>query len=321
VVFDGHREDDDDPLVYVTEDFGKTWTSLRSNLPSGSTRCLREDMLNQNLLFVGTEFAVWVSIDRGHSWTKLNNNLPTVAVHDFAIHPTAGEMVAATHGRSLWILDITPLRQMSAELAKAKAHLFQPNTAVRWRIEPSRGGTNRRFVGQNPSPGAQIYYSLTKKADKISLTVVDYTGKTVRELRATGDAGLHKVAWDLRVPSARRGRGGAGGAPAGAGAELGSGRAGRGQRGGRGGQARGQTAPGQPAAGEAAAQPAGGGRGAGGRGGFGRGGGGQPVPPGTYRIVLTVDGEQFTQPLRAEAESASADNIIASDEDEDDPDR
>jgi photosystem II stability/assembly factor-like uncharacterized protein len=320
VTFDGHREDDDDPLVYVSEDFGRTWSSLRANLPWGSTRCLREDVQNANLLFVGTEFAAWASIDRGHSWTKLNNNLPTVAVHDFAIHPTAGEIVAATHGRSLWILDITPLRQISTEIAKAKVHLFRPNTAVRWRIEPRHGGTNRRFIGENSPPGAQIFYALTKKADKVSLTVVDYTGKTVRELRATGDPGLHKVAWDLRIPSARPAR--TGGESARAGSEPGA-RAGRRQRGGGGGQPGGQAAPAQPAAGQPAAEQPAGGRGPSARGGgFGRGGGGgQAAPPGTYRVVLTVDGEQFTQPLRVEAESSAADSVLASEEDDDDPGR
>src|SRR5262249_29963384 len=116
VAFDAHRSDDDKPYVYVTENFGDTWKCLNANLPEfGSTRCLREDIENQNLLLCGTEFAVYASINRGGSWTKINNNLPTVAVHEFAFHPTAGEVVAATHGRSLWILDVTPLRQMTVE--------------------------------------------------------------------------------------------------------------------------------------------------------------------------------------------------------------
>jgi hypothetical protein len=316
VAFDGHRQDDDDPLIYVTEDFGKTWTSLRSNLPWGSTRCLREDIQNPNLLFAGTEFAAWVSIDRGHYWTKLNNNLPTVAIHDFAIHPTAGEIVAATHGRSLWILDITPLRQLSTEIAKAKTHLFQPTTAFRWRQEPRKGGTNRRFVGENPPPGAQIYYSLTKKAEQINLSIVDYTGKTVRELRATGDPGLHKIAWNLAMTPARPARAGAAAGSTGQGAEPGA-RGGRRQRGGGAGQpGGGQGVPEQPAAGQPGAGQPGGGPPAGGqRGGFGRGGmGAQAVPPGIYRVLLTVDGEQFSQPLRIEAESSVADNVIADDD-------
>jgi photosystem II stability/assembly factor-like uncharacterized protein len=324
VAFDGHRQDDDSPLLYVTEDFGKTWSSITANLPWGSTRCLREDIQNPNLLFVGTEFAVWVSIDRGHYWTKLNNNLPTVAVHDFAIHPTAGEIVAATHGRSLWILNITPLRQMTTEIAKAKAHLFEPVTAVRWITEPRHGGTNRRFVGENPPPGAQIYYSVAKKPDKISLSVVDYAGKTVRELRASGEPGLHRVSWDLSMRSPRPPRGGAAAAPGSQGTEPGA-RAGR-----RASQAAGvQAAPGQPAAGQATQEQPAGGRRAGGRGGFGRGGfGARPVAPGTYRVVLTVDGEQFMQPLRVEADPAAPQGLIASDgqepvqndPDDDDPD-
>ena len=98
---------------------------------------------------------MWASLDRGASWTKINNNLPTVAVHELAQHPTAGEIVAATHGRSLWVLDVTPLRQMKTETLKAQATLYKPATAVRWHREPTRGtpygAGNHRFVGQNPS--------------------------------------------------------------------------------------------------------------------------------------------------------------------------
>jgi photosystem II stability/assembly factor-like uncharacterized protein len=251
VVFDAHRCNDDDPYVYVTEDFGQTWKSLRSNLPMGPSRVLREDVENASLLFLGTEFAAWVSVDRGGHWTKLNNNLPTVAVHEFAIHPTAGEMVAATHGRSLWVLDVTPLRQMTPEVLKAKVHLFQPNAVVRWRTEPQRGSLYgmgaRRFVGQNPPAGAQIYYLLGQKADKIALKVVDYAGKTVQEMKAVPDPGLHQVTWNLARSQAR-------GGPSG-------------QPGGR-----------------PAFFPV------------------QPVPPGMYRVVLTVNGQEFSQPIKLEAD-------------------
>jgi photosystem II stability/assembly factor-like uncharacterized protein len=201
VVFDGHRSDDDEPYVFVTEDFGQSWKSLRANLPTGSTRVLREDITNHNLLYLGTEFGAWASVNRGVSWTRINNNLPTVAIHEFAIHPTAGEIVAATHGRSLWVLDVTPLRHMTAEALKAPATLYQPNSVVRWRNEPARGsmyGTgSRHFAGQNPPFGAQIFYSLTKKADKATLKIVDYSGKTVMEANVSKDPGLHRVVWNM----------------------------------------------------------------------------------------------------------------------------
>jgi hypothetical protein len=199
VVFDAHRSDDDEPYVYVTEDFGQTWKPLRGNLPTGSSRVLREDPQNQNLLLLGTEFAAWASVDRGQTWTKINNNLPTVAVHEFAFPTTCNEVVAATHGRSLWILDITALRQITPEVLKAKAFLFKPSTAIRWRSEPGRGSPygqgSRHFVGENPPNGAQIYYTLGAKADKATIKFIDINGKTIGEMQAPKDPGLHRVTW------------------------------------------------------------------------------------------------------------------------------
>jgi photosystem II stability/assembly factor-like uncharacterized protein len=209
VAFDAHRSNDDEPYAFVTEDFGETWKSIRSNLPVGSTRCLREDLKNPNLLYVGTEFALFVSLDPRASWTKLNNNLPTVAVHEIAIHPS-GEIIAATHGRSVWILDASPLREMTKEVLAAPAHLYAPGTATRWRAEPSRGtgGGAQKFIGDNPPRGARIYYSLAQTS-KVSAKIVDFDGKTVRELtQLKGEAGLHAVTWDLSsAPAARPGQG------------------------------------------------------------------------------------------------------------------
>jgi photosystem II stability/assembly factor-like uncharacterized protein len=268
VVLDAHRSDDDEPYVYVTEDFGQTWKSLRANLPTGSTRILREDVENSSLLFLGTEFGVWVSINRGASWSKLNNNLPTVAVHDLAIHPAAGEMVAATHGRSLWIVDIAPLRQMDPDVLTSQAHLFRPNTVVRWRSEPDRAtpyGTGmRRFVGQNGPRGAQIYYSLGKKANKISLKILDFNGKTVQELKASSAPGLHRLNWNLARATLR------------------------------------------PIPGVAPAE-----------GGFFPTG--QTVPAGMYRVVLNVDGQEQTEPLRVDPDPTVPTAVVSPEPDRDQP--
>ena len=243
IALDGHRSDDDKPYAFVTEDFGKTWHDLAGNLPpgAGSTRILAEDIENQDLLYLGTEFFAFVSIDRGVTWTKLGSNLPTVAVHGFAQHPTAGEIVAATHGRSLWVLDVTALRQMTPEAMKEPAHLFQPGPATLWRREPTRGGTNRRFVGANPPGGAQIYYALSRKARSVTLKVLDPEGNTVRDLTAGPEAGLHRVLWNLQRSTSRSGQG-------------------------------------------TTRQP-------------GRMRRGRPVRPGTYRLVLTVDGATHTRNL------------------------
>ena len=198
VAFDAHRSDDDKPYVFVTEDFGQTWKCLSANLPAvGSTRCLREDVDNPDLLYCGTEFSIFASINRGESWSRINNNLPTVAVHEIAVHPTAGEIVAATHGRSLWILDVSALRQFKEDTVKAKAHLYKPNTAVRWVMEPAHGKTNRRFVGENPKAGAHIYYSLTEPAKKVTFEVKDIEGKTLSKWAGSAKPGFYKTTWDM----------------------------------------------------------------------------------------------------------------------------
>lgn len=214
MTLDGHRQNDDEPYLFVSENHGRTWRPLRANLPTtaGTTHTLREDLVNPDVLYLGCEFSTWVSIDRGDSWTKLNANLPTVAVHELALHPTSGEIVAATHGRSIWILDITPVRQMSADAVREDAELFQPNTVIRWRSEPTRGSSGtRRFVGQNPASGAEIFYSLGKDAGEVILRISTVEGRELAQLVSSvgggreppepNRRGLHKIRWDLRRSS------------------------------------------------------------------------------------------------------------------------
>ncbi|MCC7290936.1 MAG: PDZ domain-containing protein [Phycisphaerales bacterium] len=223
VTFDGHRSNDDEPYAFTSEDEGKTWRSLRGNLPTsaGSTKALREDVVNENILYLGTEFGAYVTIDRGATWTRLNGTLPTVAVHDFAVHPTAGEVVAATHGRSLWILDVTPIRQMSDKTVTADAWLFRPGNGIYWRPQPGRGDTTRRFVGENPPDQVQVFYALKSRAQRITLEIQDPAGEAVCKLEPKNEAGLHKATWDLRrtppegQPQQNRFRGGAGLVPSG----------------------------------------------------------------------------------------------------------
>ncbi len=206
--FDGHRSDDDGVYVFVTEDYGQTWKSLKANLPdsAGSVRVVREDVKNENLLFLGCEFSAWFSIDRGQSWTRFTG-LPTVAVHEFAIHPKAGEVVAGTHGRSLWIADIRVLRQMSQETIAKDAHLYDPGEIIQWRRGAQRGSNGtREFQAENPSAGIKLCYNLGKRAREIELKVTDIEGKTIREFAdAPLTTGFHAVDWDLR----RASRGGA----------------------------------------------------------------------------------------------------------------
>ena len=207
MTLDGHRSNDDKPHVFVSEDYGNTWRDLNGNLPvsAGSTRVLREDLVNPDLLYLGTEFGAWVTLDRGTTWTELDAGLPTVAVHELAQHPTNGELVLGTHGRSLWVVDVSPLRGMIAGSVAAEARLYPPRNATYWRTQPSTGGTLRRFVAQNAPTSADIYYSLGRDADNVALRVKDAAGEVVAELDAPGGAGLHRVSWNLRASGGESG--------------------------------------------------------------------------------------------------------------------
>ena len=200
MTFDGHRSNDDGVYVFATEDSGKTWKSLTTNLPktAGSARVLREDTKNENLLFLGCEFSSWYTIDRGETWTRIKGGLPTVSVHEFAIHDKRQEIVAGTHGRSLWIADISVLRQMTKETLTKDVHLFQPREAISWSRQPGRGNSGtRRFVGTNPPRGTIVAYSLGKTARNVRLTLQDLKGDVVKTFETSSRKGYHQVNWDL----------------------------------------------------------------------------------------------------------------------------
>ena len=211
ISFDGHRSNDDEPYLFVTEDFGKSWNSIRGNLPTsaGSVRVLREDRRNQDVLYLGCEFGAWVSIDRGKTWTKFKN-LPTVAVHEIAQHATLDDVLIATHGRSLWITNVAVLRQSKPDITSEPAKLYAPSDVISWRSTPRRGSSgNRKFVGANPDSGAKVCYSLGANVRQIEMTIQNLKGEVVKRFEdLPTQKGLHVMSWDLRRSStnARRNR-------------------------------------------------------------------------------------------------------------------
>ncbi|MCR9296693.1 MAG: hypothetical protein NXI32_28635, partial [bacterium] len=125
-----------------------------------------------------------------------------------AQHPTRGEIIAATHGRGLWIMDASALRQLSKDSLNAEVTLYRPNKVIRWRSSVERGSSGTRsYVGKNPAGEAAIYYSLGRDARKAKLTISDLLGEELFEQEVSVQAGLHRVDWDLRVESAGPGRG------------------------------------------------------------------------------------------------------------------
>ena len=201
VVFDGHRHDDFNPYIFVTENFGQTWRNISNSLPEGSIYVVREDYKNPYLLFAGTEFAVFVSLDRGKTWTRFMNGLPTVPVHDLYIHPRDYDLIAGTHGRGAWIVDnITPLQELVPEVKEKEAHLFSVKPAIQWaRIYEWTWVTDKRFFKPNPATGSNIFYYLKSDVpEDVEIQIVDINGTVIRDLRGSNKAGLHRVSWNFR---------------------------------------------------------------------------------------------------------------------------
>ena len=199
VAFDAHRDGDFSPYLFVTKDFGETWTPLMNNLPSGSINSFLEHPDNPNTLFVGTEHSVFVSTNNGSDWAKLEN-LPTTAMDDMAIHPREKDLVIGTHGQSVWILDDTsPLAEWALPDSEQSPHIFsiRDATIFNYKKDTSYRG-QAEFHGTNPVSGAIITYRLGEGSGPAIMHIQNPTGETIRSMSVPPSPGTHRVNWDLR---------------------------------------------------------------------------------------------------------------------------
>ena len=212
LAIDRHELNDYKPYIYKTSDFGATWQVVGNGIPDGTfVRVVREDDVRRGLLYAGTETGIYVSFDDGATWQSLQLNLPVTPVWDLALKDN--DLVVATHGRAFWVLDdVSPLRTLSAETAAEPVHLFAPSPAYRVRDE---FGRERLPHGENPPPGAVIYYSLgSEPSGDVKISVLDAAGNLVQTFLSEAsarepysktslvgtDAGLNRFVWDLRYP-------------------------------------------------------------------------------------------------------------------------
>jgi photosystem II stability/assembly factor-like uncharacterized protein len=205
VAFDGHRGNDFGVYLFYTADYGQSWKSVSSNIPAGGTlSVIREHPKNADVLFVGTERALFASWDKGASWTALRGkNLPTVPVDDIQIHAREGDLVLATHGRGVWILDDADPLVALPKAAGEALHVFPIRAAAEWRLSDHKANTGHKlFLAPNPPEGALVTYWLAAKPgekDEVKITVTDATGAVVREIKGPKPAvGINRASWDLR---------------------------------------------------------------------------------------------------------------------------
>ena len=214
-----YKWDDFRPFMYKTTDYGRTWRRITSGIPDNHfIRVVREDAVRRGLLYAAGEFGAYVSFDDGAAWQSLRLNLPVVPIHDLAVKNN--DLIAATHGRSFWILDdLTPLQQLTPEVAQAPRHLYKPRDVWRLRGGGGFGGGGggggeggQRQVGTNPPNGAVVFYYLRQAPDsEVTLEFLDARDSLIRRFssrpREAADSlrvatGMNRFVWNLRYPNA-----------------------------------------------------------------------------------------------------------------------
>ncbi len=208
ISFDGHRNDDFTPYIFVSDDRGRSWRRISQGIPEGKTvNVIREHPGNPALLFAGTERGAYYSLDRGGNWVFIKEEIPMVPVDDIAVHTRDNDLIFGTHGRSVWILDsITALEQFTPETQAKPLVLFDTRPGVIINFFSRRAHYDYKglfghavFRAPNPPDGVFIDYYLKENQDKpVTIIVQDQGGDTVRRLKGPGEKGIHRVVWDLR---------------------------------------------------------------------------------------------------------------------------
>src|SRR5258707_367575 len=203
LIVDGHQENNRDPWVYRTKDFGRTWTLIVNGVPKSQlsyAHIIREDPVRRGLLYLGTENALYVSFDDGDHWQPFKNGLPPAPVYGMIIQPHFNDLVVGTYGRGFYILDdLRPLQTITPDIVASDAYLFAPRAAYRFtEITGNYAPNDDQTAGANPTYGASINYWL-KSPTRATLTVKDAAGKTIRVITdSTTHVGLNRTYWNLR---------------------------------------------------------------------------------------------------------------------------
>jgi photosystem II stability/assembly factor-like uncharacterized protein len=221
IAVDFHEVDNNSPYAFKTHDGGKTWTSISAGLPQDDpARVVREDPNRKGFLVLGTDTGLFYSNDDGGHWTEIKSNFPTVPIYDIKILKKTHDLVVASHGRGLFVMDdISPLEESGAELGKGEFHLYPIQPAINWHSWNKHGFASGGYVAPNPASGAVITYYLPAEIKQnpehgdrgprgrqsaVKITIADGTGQTIRTMNGSSKYGINRVSWNLRHDGPKR---------------------------------------------------------------------------------------------------------------------
>ncbi len=202
VSIDRHRSGDYKPYVFVTHDFGAHWTKITNGLPRDQyVRTVRPDIRDTNIVYAGTEEGMWISFDGGGSWQNFKNNLPTVPVRDIRMQPQFDDLVIATHGRSIYVMDdVTPIQDLQSAIASG-ATLFPVRTAYEYTLHENDEGTYTNYSAPNPPYGALVrFYQKTPSKTEPAVAILDRSGRVIRTVSGTHKVHGKSVPWVTNKP-------------------------------------------------------------------------------------------------------------------------
>ena len=200
--FDRHREGDWTPYVFRTDDYGKTWIKLVEGLPTGSVNVIVEHPDNPDVLFLGTEHALFTSVNAGKKWIQFKSNLPTTLYDDMIIHPREKDLIIGTHGRSIWILDdTTPLAEWNDAKGK-NVHIFSGRPVslfYYWKDTSYR--SQEEWAGENPPHGAIINFVVNTNTDSVTIRINRKKNTIIRSFKkAVTKGSIQRFVWDMKHP-------------------------------------------------------------------------------------------------------------------------
>ncbi len=213
ITFDGHRFGDIATYVFRTDDYGQTFTRLSEGLPPDDPAyVITEDTEIANLVYLGTEHGVYASLDAGMSWMPFSNNLPIVPVHDLVVHPRDRDLIIATHGLGMWVMDdVAGLQSLTPEVMEQDFALLEIQPVTAWNIarEQEYPG-DQDFQGRNPAGNLKVNYWIGMPVENVQITIESVTGEVMRQIEGPGDRGLNVVEVPARASFGGMGGGGAG---------------------------------------------------------------------------------------------------------------